>query len=162
MLREPPPLDKLRSAEKSQKKYMHVPQTPPPRKHRLDTNLTIPQTKLEHAMHALVHNQETNEREAVATAAALVRSAWEDLQQQRRHILAGKQAFKLDKRTDDTRPRLLSKEEEQKINRGRKPFVPRARTFWGDTPAQSSTQGSQPPRAPSKPRGKGKGKGKGL
>ena len=49
-------------------------------------------------------------------ATALIRSAWEDLRQMRRDKIAGRQRAKLDKRPDDIKPRLLSAEEEAKIN----------------------------------------------
>ena len=49
--------------------------------------------------------------------AANLRSAWEDTQQHRRDLFAGKQAYKLDKREDDNRPRLLTDVENKKIQR---------------------------------------------
>ena len=107
LLGNPPPLEALKATGKTLTKYQEIPQTPPPRKHRLDSNLAIMQNKLEMAMQALVHSQETNEREPVAQAAAWIRSAWEDIHQQRRHLLAGRQSHKLDKRVDDTRRKLL-------------------------------------------------------
>lgn len=142
-----------------------MPETPPARRNRVDSNLTMVQRKLEHAMNAMVHSQETNSREQLGQAAAWVRSAWEDILQQRRHLLAGKQSFKLDKRTDDTRTRLLNKEEEDKINKARRPATNARKTWWGDTQtwAGNSSQSSTfPKKTGGKGKGKGKGRGKGL
>ena len=166
VLSAPPPLDTLRASEKCMVNYKHVPQTPAPRKNRIDTNLHNPQRKLEHAMNMMVHQLETDDKEALGISAAWVRSAWEDLNQQRRFLLAGKQSFKLDHRANDTRPRLLTKEEEQKIARPRP--KPRARPFWGESTSSRSTyapeqQTHYKPKTPNTPRGKGKGgKDKGL
>ena len=157
----PPPLDQLRASEKSMPFYTKVPQTPPARKNRVDANLCNAQKKMECAMHMLVHHLETNDKEAIGVGAAFVRSAWEDLQQQRRFLMAGKQSFKLEHRADDTRPKLLSKEEEQKIGRGRNP-KPRARSFWGEASSSShafSSNEQQHRRRTPTPRAKGKGKG---
>ena len=97
VLSAPPPLDQLRASEKSLPCYKHVPQTPPPRgKNRVDSALFNAQKKMEQAMHLLVHNIETGDRETLSLSAAWIRSIWEDIQQQRRHLLAGKQSFKLD------------------------------------------------------------------
>ena len=167
VLSAPPPLDQLRASEKSLPCYKHVPQTPPPRgKNRVDSALFNAQKKMEQAMHLLVHNIETGDRETLSLSAAWIRSSWEDIQQQRRHLLAGKQSFKLDPRVDDTRPKLLSKEEEQKIIRTTRKPKPRARSFWGEASSstgrfQSHEQQSSKPHTPRKGKGK-RGKGKGL
>lgn len=163
VLSSPPPIDKLKASEKVMPCYANIPLTPPPRKNRIDTQLYTGQKKLEHAMHMITHHLETGDQEAIGIGAAWIRSAWEDMHQQRRTLMAGKQAFKLDPRADDTRPRLLTKEEEQKIQRQRRP-KPRARPFWGE--AQSSNfRPTEAPhyrsKTPTTPRGKGKGKGKG-
>ena len=55
------------------------PRPPPARKHRLDSNLTTVQGKLEMGMQTLVHGMETGEREQLAQVGAWMRSAWEDL-----------------------------------------------------------------------------------
>ena len=163
VMSSPPPLDKLKASEKIMPCYAHIPLTPPPRKNRIDTQLYTGQKKLEHAMHMLTHHLETGDREAIGIGAAWVRSAWEDMHQQRRTLYAGKQAFKLDHRADDTRPRLLSKEEEQKIQRQRRP-KPRARPFWGESQSSNFRSNDPPPyrsKTPTTPRAKGRGKGKG-
>ena len=163
VLSSPPPTDKLKASEKIMPCYAHIPLTPPPRKNRIDTQLYTGQKKLEHAMHMLTHHLETGDNESIGIGAAWIRSAWEDMHQQRRSLMAGKQAFKLDPRTDDTRPRLLTKEEEQKIQRQRRP-KPRARPFWGESQSSNFRPTEQPhyrSKTPTTPRGKGRGKGKG-
>jgi len=163
VLASPPPFDKLKQVSKTLPRYTNIPNTPPPRpKHRLDSQLTIPQQKMEHAMHSLADFVETNNKQSLLHTAAWVRSAWEDLHQQRRATLAGKQSFKLEKRTDDNRARLLTQEEEAKIVRPRP--QPRPTRFWGDTSNSSRDQTTtqkfpERPRTPGKGKGKGKGKG---
>ena len=70
-------------------------------------------------MHCMVHEEERHDQSEAEVIAALARSAWEDLQQQRRSLIAGRQMSKLDIREDDSRARLLSKEEEEKVAKGR-------------------------------------------
>ena len=74
-------------------------------------------------MNVMVHMLETGGREQIKNSAALIRSAWEDCQQNRRALLAGKERSKLDKRMDDDRSMLLSKEEEAKMSRERSTTV---------------------------------------
>ena len=81
----------------------------------MDANYVQCPEKVECDMHMVVHHLETSDKEAIGVGAAFVRSAWEDLQQQHRFLIAGKQSFKLEQRTDDTRPRLLSKPEDQTL-----------------------------------------------
>ena len=71
---------------------------------------------MEIVMHIMVHSQE--KQASAEVVAAFAQSAWEDLQQQRRSLLAGRQMSKLDIREDDSRARLLSKEEEEKVAKG--------------------------------------------
>lgn len=162
----PPPLDALKLAGENQIKYQGVPVTPPARRHRMDTNFMLLQQKMENAMHALVGSQETENRQQVAEAAAWVRSAWQDIHEHRRRMLAGRQSWKLEKRPDDTRTRLLTKEEEEKIAKGKRPQQPQARRqFWGETQHWNQgnpSQSSNPFPKKGKGQGKGKGKGKGA
>ena len=157
MFAAPPPLDQLKGTEQKLIRYQGIPQTPAPRRHRTDTALFLAQRKQEIATHQLVHHLESGDRQSLGAAAAYIRSTWEDLQQQRRGLLAGRQSFKLDRRTDDNKARLLSKEEEQKITRGPRP-KPRARSFWGE-PSQPQETHIPKPTHPKRGRGKGKGKG---
>jgi hypothetical protein len=118
MLVSPPPLEDLRSHSTGQTSYTGVPQTPAPRLHRIDRQLYNAQAKMERTMHSIVHFLETGDKSALGMAAAQTRSAWEDLLQQRRGLIAGKGGQRiLDPRPDDIRPRLLSKEEEQKMDK---------------------------------------------
>jgi len=52
-------------------------------------------------------------------AAAMLRSAWEYINDTRRRSYAGNQSYKLDPRNDFDNPRVLSSEEEQKVRTGR-------------------------------------------
>ena len=76
-------------------------------------------------MHSMVHMLETDDKEQIKISAALMRSTWEDYNHNRRCLLAGKEKVKLDKRTDDNRPMLLSKEEEGKMAKGKRFHQPR-------------------------------------
>ena len=64
----------------------------------------------------LVHGLEMSDPTGLEMAGAEIRSVWEDLQQQRRNLLAGKISGKLEKSSDETRPRLLKAEEEKRIS----------------------------------------------
>ena len=172
MLAEPPPLDRLREAENGTTIYTAEPQTPSARKHPIDQKLHTMQKKVETIMHLHIHHFETGDRDnkAIGLSAALARSVWEDLNQQRRALLAGKQAFKLDPRKDDIKPRLLSKEEEKKVRQTPKPPQQRGRPFWRNDNQQTSgyrsnsqryRSNSSNYRSFSQGRGKGKGKGRG-
>ena len=77
----------------------------------------VPQAKIEVGLHLTTHFLETGNKGALGGAAAWQRSgsAWEDLQQQRRQLLAGREAWKLDWRKDDQAVKLLPEEKEKKI-----------------------------------------------
>lgn len=169
----------MKTLAKQATKYQNIPLTPPQRQHRMDIALQQPQAKLELAMNALVHHVETDDKQALLHTAAWIRSAWEDLHQQRRHTLAGKLSYKLEKRTDDNRPKLLTAEEENKIAQTKARTQPRPVRYWGDTtagdnrtsgykgrnwswkPTENQKTGSKyPPKTSGK--GKGKSTGKGL
>ena len=112
---------------------------------------------MENAMHCLVNYTETQDKRELATLAAHLRSAWEDAQQHRRWMFAGKQAYKLDKREDDNRPRLLTEEENKKIQR----FPPKPpASNWGRRPNMQFGRDQAQPQTHSQPKGKCKGKGK--
>ena len=117
--------------------YEKVPETPLPRKNRVDQNLFVAQRKLEQCMHRLVHYCESGDRKSMVEGAAFCKSAWEDLQQQRRGLLAGKQSFRLEPRADNTKARLLTKEGEAKLFRTPRPTgrwrSPRGWGYWPDT-----------------------------
>ena len=99
--------------------------------------------------------------EQIKICAALIRSEWDDCNQNGRCLIAEKEGVKLDKRTDDNRLMLLSKEEKGKIARS-KGFHQPMQLF----PQLGYNQGDNQPyqyraRSNSQHRGKGKGKGKG-
>jgi len=52
-------------------------------------------------------------------AAAMLRSAWEDINDTRRRSYAGNQSYKLEPRNNFDNPRLPSHEEEQNVRTGR-------------------------------------------
>jgi len=162
----PPPLQDLKAMESSIQRYSGVPETPPPRRHRVDNQLHTVQKKLEVSMHLLVHFLETNDKSALATSGAYLRSASEDVLQQRRQFMAGKQAWKLPRRADDNRPTLLTADEEKRIKPERQPRLEhrfRPLPPQGGPPASSSNRWESKweprPRFRSNSRGKGKGKG---
>ena len=135
-------------------KFQGVPQTTAPRQHKTDKQLYNAQRKMENAMQLLLNYTETNDKKDLTTLAAHLRSAWEDTQQHRRWLLAGKQAYKLEKRQDDTRPRLLTEEENKKIQRFPKPTA----SNWGNRRPNMNGR-DQAQFSTSQPKEKGQGKG---
>jgi hypothetical protein len=118
LMSDPPPLEALQSHSQTVTyAYDGVPQTAPPRNHKVDRDLCTIQQKIERAMHALVHHQETGDNNNLAIVAANLRSAWEDVHQQRRNFSAGKNKAALEPRQDVTGPRLFSPEEESKMQK---------------------------------------------
>ena len=167
LFEQPPPLQELKAMEGGIHRYSGVPETPPPRRHRVDTQLHTVQKKMELAMHLMVHCLEKNDKVALATAGAFLRSGAEDVLQQRRSFMAGKQAWKLPRRPDDNRPTLLTEDEEKRIKPDRQPrqeFRFRPQPAQGSMPSTSTssrwdTKWEPRPRFRSASRGKGKGKG---
>ena len=135
--------------------YSGVPQAPPARRNRLDQNLYQAQKKAENALHLLIHTVETDDFENLHATSAWVRSLWQDLQEIRRHLLAG-DTQTLDPRPDLTTSRLLTKEEEQRLRQKHQQSQHRGRGRAQSRPPQNR------PRSRSNFRnGKGEGKGKG-
>ena len=81
------------------------------------------QLKLECSMQLLVSYLETQNLEFLFQQAACMRSAWEDIHQQRRHLLVQGRAHILEPRADRVEPRLPSPEEERK-SRATRPSGP--------------------------------------
>ena len=79
LLVDPPPLSRFKPVD-TNTMYEKVPETPPPRKNRVDQNLFVAQRKLEQCMHLLVHYCESGDRKSMVEYAAFCSSAWEDLQ----------------------------------------------------------------------------------
>jgi hypothetical protein len=154
-LQSAPPLETVQKLEEKIPKYKGVPSTPPPRKHPKDHQLFLIQKKLEGTMQLLVDHFERGEVQSLQLAAALARSSWEDCQQARRTLLAGKGGGSiLERRNDDERPKLLTPEEEQKLRQQRQQQQKaRGRDRFRSNSRFRSTSGQF--------HGKGKGKGKG-
>ena len=170
MLSDPPPLEKLKAAEHDAVHFLGVPETPGPRRNKIDFNLWQSQHKLEEAMHSLLNHFEQGDQKHLGLTAAWLRSAWQDLHEQRRVLLAGGRGKNLlEKRPDDVRARLLTPQEEEKISKARKPPA-KAKNLWGSNPGPNPPRPPQPPdgfrgrshsRSRSQTRGSGNGKGKG-
>lgn len=163
LLENPPTLQALKESKGNVLLYQGVPEAPQARRNRVDQQLHSAQAKIELGFHLLTHYLESGNRAAIGAAAAWQRSAWEDLKQQRRSFLAGREAWKLTRRADDTANRLLTEEEEKKIGKGKaagkgKSYDRSRSTImgWGAQQA-SSSQDWQPQRSSSRGRGKGKG-----
>jgi len=67
----------------------------------------------------MIESQEDALATPTVLAAAMLRRAWEDINDTRRRSYAGYQSYTLDTRNDLDNPRLLSPEEEQKVRNGR-------------------------------------------
>lgn len=159
---KPPPLDVLKSPQFSSPNFIGIPQTPAPRKNTIDYKIATAQKKMEDCMQHMVAAME-GDRHGVNTAAALARSAWEDLHQMRREHLAGRQRSKLQKREDDQKPRLLTAEEEAKITLNRGKGKGKGKGFSRD-PTSDGRFGRSDSRFgrsewPRNSNGKGKGRG---
>ena len=119
LLSQPPPLLDLKHAQSDIKLYQDVPESPPPTRHIQDKRLFDAQVKIEAALHLIMQSMEINDKQPTVEACAWLRSSWEDLLQARRKGFAGKQAWKLDARKDDNKPKLVSPEEEKKLRTGK-------------------------------------------
>ena len=169
MLATAPELQQLKTKASTVQLYSGVPETPPPRRNKVDTQLYNAQKKVETAMHLLVNFMDSGDLAQIGTTSAFLRSAHQDLQEQRRNYLAGRQSWKLDPRSDDAKPKLLTSEEEKKIRtpqegrrpqqRSNQPFAPPP-TGWGKGESKWYQSSSSRPRSRSQGRGKG-GRGKG-
>ncbi len=146
--------------------YSGVPETPAQRRNKVESQLQQLQHKMEIVMHLLTHHLETGDKGALGGAAAWTISAWQDINEQRRTYLAGRQAWKLDSRQVDKRPKLRTQNEEKKMKpqysgkgRGR----PGTSWAWAQsetrTPPQREWNSNSDWRSRSRSRdGKGKGK----
>ena len=116
LLKTAPPIQDLKNQAPHLPKFTGVPEPPPPRRNnKVDIHLHNVEQKLCTAMNLLTQYLESNDQSNIGTAAAWIRSAQQDNREQRRALMAGKQAWKLDPRQDDEKPRLLSAEEEKRI-----------------------------------------------
>ena len=149
------PLGQIREALTKTVKYQNVPQTAAPRRSKPDQALYQAQRKMEELLNMYIHLAETKDMQHLKMATALARSAWEDLQQSRRHLMAGKQSHKLEPRTDDQTPKLLTKEEEKRLrDRPIQRWRPQPQSDLQTTASSSENTGKKPAWT-----GKGKCKG---
>ena len=115
----PPPLALVKKLIDEVKCLEGMPQTALPRRAAIDRALFNPQQKLETALNVIVAMQEKSADPALSedltSLAALVRSAFEDLQENRRRLMAGRQSHLLDQREDRQEVRLLTPTEEAKL-----------------------------------------------
>ena len=122
-------------------------------------------------MNLITYHFERGDKTALAMAAAISRSAWEDINEQRRALFVGKHVQVLDKRKDDERPRLLSEAEDQRMARTSRPNFKLGKGQPGFTkpnwaPSTSNSSGGfvrirSSSNIRTRPGGRGKGKGKG-
>ena len=161
------PLSSVLKTAKEVPRYSGIPKTPQPRKFQVDRSLASVQRKLEVAMSSMFHCLETQNPQDIAVAAGFVRSSWEDLQQSRRRLCAGKQSFALKQRTDFDQPRLLDAEEEEKVRKARQSRGGFRKGYWSEKGKgkgfrSSSRFNDRFRKFPSnKSTGRGKGKGRG-
>ncbi len=160
LLGKPPPLDLLKASEKQVPRYNGLPKTPLPRRNALDQKISTAQRKVEHCMNMLICSLDTGNTKDTHAAGAFARSAFEDLQQIRKELYAGKQKRQLEPRADDTRERLLTREEEEKVAKARS--IGRRQQPQQYRNDRSNHYWTKPtPRSDFNKRGKGKGKGGG-
>ena len=159
----PPPLGQVKVALQESTKYEGVPPTPPPRGNRLDKQIWTTQHKLEAAMNLMVAQLETNDAARMAMAGAMIRSAWEDLNENRRRLMAGRQTYTLDQRKDMDQTRLLSTEEAEKVRKARsaKATAPATQGKGNQAPRQWKPDWNTQGQGNWRKSGKGQGKGKG-
>ena len=167
-LQHAPSLELVRAMQKDLPGIQGIPETVPPRKFYKDRVLWQMQAKQEHIMILLCQAVEQSPvfDGPLLSAAALVRSTFEDLKDLRRKEFAGREAYKLDKREDASSLRLLSPAEEKLISgpRGKGKGKGRGRPR-GLVPQQAQDPQGEKPRvwrdySQHYPRGRG-GKGKG-
>ena len=171
LLAGPPLLLHLKKAEENITQYTSIPVTVPARANWIDRGLFVAQKKMENTMHLITHHFERGDKTALALAAAISRSAWEDINQKRRALLVAKHVQVLDRRKDDERPRLLSEAEDQRVARASRPNFKQGKgqprfTKPNWAPSTSSSSGGfvrsrSSSNSRTRPVGSGKGKGKG-
>ena len=98
LLETAPDLPALQDSRGDVALYFGVPEAPGPRRNRVDGQLFQAQVKVELGLHLMTHYLETVNKAALGGAAAWQRSASQDLQEQRRQFLAGREAWKLERR----------------------------------------------------------------
>ena len=112
LMGRPPALTLIYQTKAKLPLYEGVPSTPMAKQQQFkDKQLAAVQQKLESTMHLMVNAVEHPEKqhEYLHTAAAFVRSAFEDIHQQRRSAIAGARRHKLEVRPDDDSARMFKK-----------------------------------------------------
>ena len=116
LLASPPPFTLLEQNCKDMKNYEGMPKTAPSRNCKRDHDWQAIQKKLEKHMNLMVQWKEEGNEKYFWAAMGMVRSAWEDINQQRKKMmLPQKLHFLLDKREDDDSVKLLSETENRNI-----------------------------------------------
>jgi len=103
----PPPLSAINEIVRNHVPYIAVPQAAAPRRNRGDRQLHSLQRKIEVALSPMIESQEDASATPTVLAAAMLRSAWEDINDIRTRSYAGNQSDKLDPRNDFDKPRPL-------------------------------------------------------
>jgi hypothetical protein len=135
-----PALQHLQASEGEIPSYSGVPETPTARWNDLaDSQLQVVQRKLELSLNLLVLHSDSDHPTALLGAAAWTRSAWQDLHEQRRRLLAGAESHKLQARKDDIKANLLTDEEKRKLSKQDR--VSSASTWRGRSPDWGTGQG---------------------
>ena len=114
-----PPLNLITEVQEAATFYEDIVKTPQPRRTTLDRALYNPQRKMELAMNHLItiteKSSDPNLQHDLDLLGAIVRSAYEDLNDNRRRLLAGRSGHVLERRSDLESSRLLTESEEQKL-----------------------------------------------
>jgi len=118
-LANPPPLPAINDIVENHVPYTAVPQAAAPRRNRGDRQLHSLQRKIVVALSLMIESKKDASTTPTVLAAAMLRSAWEDINDTRRRSYAGNQSYKLDPRNDLNNPRLLSPGGKQKVRNGR-------------------------------------------
>jgi len=111
-------------------------------RNRGDRQLRNLQKKIEVALSLMIESQEYPSATRTVLAAAMQRSAWEDINDTKRRSYAVNQSYKLDPRNDFDNRGLLSPEEEQKVRNGRQNGKGKAKVQAGNFPGDSSNHRS--------------------
>jgi hypothetical protein len=176
LLQTAPPLQDLKITTQKTTRYTGVPEPPPPRRqNKIDTHLFTVESKLCTTLNILADFIENEDHTNIGLAAAFIRSAQQDIREQRRGLLAGRQAWKLDPRKDDEKTKLLTAEEEKRMkpqgkgkgkgggqstsssswynnnNQDKQQYLPNTGNQWSSWRGRSRSRDHK---------GKGKGKGK--
>lgn len=157
-LAKPPSQELLNGQLQQVARWRGVPHTAVPRQDARDRRLHALSAKVEAAMNLLVQLRENGNIAAVDAAAGFLRSAFEDIHQERRALAAGGAANKLAPREDKAQGRLLTPEEEKEVRATRSKGKGKGK---GWRTYSSSGRGFRSRSRTRSPGGKGKGKGKG-